>query len=145
MRRFIKYLLFLLIIAVIGIQFIEDERTNPPVTGDLIAPSEVKNIFRKSCYDCHSNETSWPWYSKIAPMSWLIEKDVNEGRKHLNFSEWETYNDSHKAENKSEIWEEVNSEEMPLKNYTYLHPNSVLDYSKKSIIKEWATKKKAWE
>ena len=145
MGKFIKYIFILIIIAVIGIQFIKVEKTNPPVTGDIKAPAEVKNIFRNACYDCHSNETEWPWYSSVAPISWFIEDDVRDGRKHLNFSEWETYKDTRKTKKRGEIWDEVNEGSMPLKMYTYLHPKSNLDFNQKSIIKEWATKKKAWE
>ncbi len=145
MRKFIKFILFLLVIAVIGIQFIKVEKTNPPVTGDIKAPEEVKYIFKKACYDCHSNETKWPWYSKYAPVSWLIADDVEEGRKHLNFSEWETYDDTKKSKKKSDIWEQINEDEMPIKMYTYLHPGSILDISQKKTIKEWATKKRTWE
>ena len=145
MGKFIKYIFILIIVAVIGIQFIKVEKTNPPVTGDIKAPAEVKNIFRNACYDCHSNETEWPWYSSVAPISWFIEDDVRDGRKHLNFSEWETYKDTRKTKKREEIWDEVNEGSMPLKMYTYLHPKSNLDFNQKSIIKEWATKKKAWE
>ena len=85
-----KFIIFL-VVVIIGIQFIPVERTNPPVVSDIDAPSEVKDILRKACYDCHSNETKWVWYTKIAPASFLAVKDVNEGREHLNFSEWGNY------------------------------------------------------
>jgi len=77
-----------LIIVVIAIQFVTVERTNPPVTGEINVTPELKSVLQKSCYDCHSNETVWPWYSKVAPVSWLVSKDVVEGREELNFSEW---------------------------------------------------------
>ena len=120
MGKFIKYIFILLIIAVIGIQFIKVDRTNPPVIGDIKAPDEVKNIFKKACYDCHSNETKWPWYSHVAPVSWIIEDDVSDGRRHLNFSEWENYKDTRKSKKRDEIWDEVKDGDMPIKMYTYL-------------------------
>ena len=69
-------------------QLVSFERTNPPVTGEIKAPGDVKPLLERACYDCHSNQTVWPWYSRIAPGSWLMHRDVIEGRKELNFSEW---------------------------------------------------------
>ena len=85
-----KFIIFL-IVVIVGIQFIPVERTNPPVQSDIDAPADVKAIFKKACYDCHSNETNWAWYTKIAPASFIAVDDVNTGRKHLNFSEWDKY------------------------------------------------------
>jgi len=138
MRRVKRIIFLLLIITFIGIQFIEVERTNPPVTADINAPTEIKTIFRTSCYDCHSNETVWPWYSKIAPVSWLVSNDVKDGRKHLNFSEWEKLYSEKRAKLKKEIWDEVNKDEMPLNIYTYLHPSAKLEMIQKDMIKKWA-------
>ena len=139
MKRIIKVIFVLLLIAFIGIQFIEVERANPPVTADLNAPPEVKIILKNSCYDCHSNETKWPWYSKVAPVSWVISDDVIEGRKHLNFSEWEKLYSEKRTKLKKEIWDEINQDEMPLDIYTYLHPDSKLDMIRKNIIKKWTS------
>ncbi len=139
MRRIRRTFFILLILAFIGIQFVEVEKGNPPVTADLNAPSEVKNIFKNSCYDCHSNETKWPWYSKIAPLSWLISKDVIDGRKHLNFSEWEKLFSEKRTKLKKEIWDQINQEEMPLNIYTYLHLKAKLDMIQKNIIKKWTS------
>jgi hypothetical protein len=79
----------LIVIGFIGIQFIPVPRTNPPVTSELQWDSPaIKELVRRACYDCHSNETVWPWYSYIAPMSWLVTHDVSEARRHMNFSQW---------------------------------------------------------
>ena len=86
------YSFLVLILAVIGIQFVPVNRMNPPVTGEIGAPEKVMAILHRSCYDCHSNKTVWPWYSYVAPISWLVADDVHEGRRHMNFSEWNTYN-----------------------------------------------------
>ncbi len=145
MRKFIKIFFAVIVLAFIGIQFVKVEKTNPPVTGDINVNSNLKNVFKNACYDCHSNETKWPWYSNIAPVSWLVADDVKEGRKHLNFSEWEKYNDTRKSRKREEIWEQVNEGEMPMKIYTYLHPSANLDVVHKNLIKEWATKKNPWE
>lgn len=138
MRRFLfKTIFILFILAFIGIQYIEVERTNPPVKNDLDAPIEIKNILRTSCYDCHSNETKWPWYSKVAPVSWLIIDDVYEGRKHLNFSEWGSLFSGKKNELKRSMWEEIVKDKMPLGKYIYLHPAASLELTQKNILKKW--------
>src|SRR5271166_3000619 len=73
------------------IQLVPMSMTNPPITQDVAAPAPVELILRRGCYDCHSNETRWPWYARVAPVSWLVIRDVNRGRKHVNFSTWDKY------------------------------------------------------
>jgi hypothetical protein len=138
MSTVLKTLFVIFLFALIGVQFIEVERKNPPVAADLIAPPEVKAILKTACYDCHSNETEWPWYSSVAPVSWMITDHVREGREHLNFSNWETLYSGKKAGLKKEIWEEINNGNMPLASYTYLHPSANLDQMQKLTIKQWA-------
>jgi hypothetical protein len=99
---------------------------------------EVSAILSRACYDCHSNKTEWPWYSKVAPMSWLVISHVNDGRRHLNFSEWETYDRSEAVKNMQEIDEEVGIEAMPLSSYTLLHPEARLTDQERTLISEWA-------
>ena len=137
MRRS-RIIIILVVLALIGIQFIEVDRSNPPVTGDLQASVEVKNILKTACYDCHSNETKWPWYSKVAPVSFLISNHVIEGREHLNFSSWGTMYIQKQKEYKKEIWEEIEKDEMPISNYTWLHPNANLTLDQRRLIKNWA-------
>ena len=136
---YLKILAAVLIVAFIGIQFIHIERTNPPITGEIDAPAPVKEIFRRSCYDCHSNETVWPWYSYIAPASWLLEDDVNEGRDELNFSEWSSYDDKRKQKKIKEIWEEVNEGEMPQWYYIIMHRDASLSDAEKQAIHDWTS------
>ncbi len=134
-----KFIIFLVVVF-IGIQFIPVERTNPPVVSDIDAPSEVKDILRKACYDCHSNETKWVWYTKIAPASFLAVKDVNEGRENLNFSEWGNYT-SKTEEIKKEIWEEVREEKRPRWQYRIFHSEAKLTPEEKNLLRNWATNK----
>ncbi len=136
-----RIIILLLILGLTGIQFIEVERTNPPVTAEIRAPSDIMEILKKSCYDCHSNETVWPWYSKVAPVSWLVEDDVTEGRKHLNFSTFESLDTSVKLKKKDEILEEVQNGEMPLDIYTLIHPNANLELLQIAKIEKWVTGK----
>jgi len=132
-----KKILIALVVIMIGIQFIPVERTNPPVSLDINAPGNISEILRTSCYDCHSNETVWPWYSKIAPVSFLVAGDVNEGRKNLNFSEWNKYEADKREKIFEEIVEEIEKENMPLPIYTFTHPNAKLDDHRIKLIKEW--------
>jgi hypothetical protein len=123
---------------VIAIQFIPASRTNPPVTAELDAPVKVLSVFKKSCYDCHSNETEWPWYSYIAPVSWLVSRDVKDGRLHLNFSKWENLSRKDIVKMKEEIWDEIEKGNMPLWKYTILHPDANLTQEDKNLIRDWA-------
>lgn len=137
MKRLIKIFFYFFAMFIVAIQFIKVDRTNPPVTAEINTAEDVKGILKTSCYDCHSNETKWPWYSYVAPISFLIVNDVKEGREKLNFSEWNKYDDVRKLKLKEEIWEEVEKDDMPLPVYTYSHPNSKLDFMKKEKIKKW--------
>lgn len=136
MKKFIVFI----VVVLIGIQFIPIERTNPPVPSEIDAPENIKAIFKKACYDCHSNETNWAWYTKVAPVSFLTVKDVNDGRKELNFSEWGNYTNKTKKV-MDEIWEEVREEQMPPWQYRVLHSESKLSQAEKDAIRSWATSK----
>lgn len=133
----LRIILMVIIIVLIGIQFVPVSKTNPAVTGEIKAPVDVMEILRTSCYDCHSNESVWPWYSNIAPVSWLVTSDVNEAREHMNFSEWDSYSAEDKAEDIEEIWEEIEEGEMPLWFYLPLHPQARLSDAQKETIKVW--------
>jgi hypothetical protein len=141
MGSFYKSIFVLMIITLVAIQFVEVERTNPPVSGEIEVPPEVMKILRMSCYDCHSNTTTWPWYIEVAPVSWLIANHVASGRRHLNFSEWNRYNDTKKEKKLKAILEEITADEMPLRSYTFVHPGSELDLTRKEVIKKWITGK----
>ena len=125
-------------IALIVIQFIPVKRTNPASISEIDAPADVKAIFRNSCFDCHSNETVWPWYSYVAPASWLLVSDVNEGRENLNFSNWGNLDRSKQTKLREEIWEEIREERMPLWQYRILHPGSKLSQEQKNLIRNWS-------
>jgi len=133
-----KKFLIALVVLFVGIQFIPVERTNPPVTSEVNAPADVKAILKKACYDCHSNETNWAWYTKVAPSSFLAVKDVNDGRKHLNFSEW---NVNKESKYKEEIWDEIREEQMPPWQYKIIHSEAKLTPEEKNLLRNWATNK----
>jgi hypothetical protein len=97
-----KRIALALLVLLLLIQLWPVERTNPPVSAPLEADPEVVAVLRAACYDCHSNETVWPWYSRVAPLSWQVAHHVEEGREELNFSEWGSYT----AETRREFAEE---------------------------------------
>ena len=121
----------------LAIQFVPVEQINPPVTGEIQAPEEVMQILRKACYDCHSNETVWPWYSYIAPISWTIESDVKVGRDDLNFSEWSDYSPMKQDFKQAQSGELVAEGEMPLWFYIPLHSEADLSKEEIELIVAW--------
>ncbi|MBT8377923.1 MAG: heme-binding domain-containing protein [Ignavibacteria bacterium] len=136
-----KKSLIVLAFIVVGIQFIPVERSNPPITGEINAPSNIKAILKKSCYDCHSNETHYAWYAYVAPVSFLVAKDVNNGRRSLNFSEWNKYDKEKREKILEVIMKEVNQGTMPLSIYTLVHPSAKLDPLKIKTLSDWVNKR----
>ena len=137
-RKFCKSILGLLAVGLVGIQFIPVVRSNPPVLAEIEAPEEVLTIFRRACYDCHSNETVWPWYSYVAPVSWLVESDINVGRGNVNFSEWNEYSQKLQNLKRYKIGEEVDEGEMPLWYYLPLHSEAKLSQADIDLIISWS-------
>ena len=129
-----------LLVVFAAIQVVRPERTNPPFdpADEIRAPRNVQPILERSCYDCHSNETRWPWYSNIAPMSWALADDVKEAREELSFSEWNAYTADHRAHMLEEICEQVEKGEMPQKPYTLMHPGAKLSIEDKRALCVWA-------
>jgi hypothetical protein len=138
MRRIIKWAIVVLIIALVAVQLVPVDRTNPPVETEVAAPAEVRAILRRSCYDCHSNETARPWYSRVAPVSWLVASDVHDGRAHLNFSTWNRLTAEGRIEAAREAWEMVEEGEMPLWFYLPLHPGARLSAEDRSVLRAWS-------
>lgn len=141
--KVLKIFLILLVIAFIVLQFIPNKMPEYSDAGkdDLISsgilPENISSILRTSCYDCHSNQTSYPWYSKVAPASWLLAKDIREGREELNFSNWGSNSKRRQIRNLRKINEEVTSGAMPLKNYLIIHRNARLSAEQKSALVKW--------
>src|SRR4051812_17472697 len=110
-----------LVVVLIGIQAIPVNRVNPARASSVPAPQNVSAILKRSCYDCHSNETVWPWYSHVAPFSWLIARDVHQGRRELNFSTWDSMTARRQARKMKETSKEVEEKEMPPFVYLIVH------------------------
>ena len=138
MNKVYKWAFRLVMVVLILIQFVPVDRSNPPVTGEVAAPNPVMEVLQNSCYDCHSNETRWPWYSRVAPVSWRISEHVQRGRGALNFSEWQSLSPEDQGEAREEIWEKVERGVMPLSDYLRMHPEAVLTDSQKDALRRWA-------
>ncbi|WP_010523271.1 heme-binding domain-containing protein [Aquimarina agarivorans] len=101
-------------------------------------PNEVKAIFRESCYDCHSNHTKYPWYASIGAINLMIDHHIEEGKEHLNFSEWDKYPEARQLHKLAEVHEEVEENEMPIKAYKLTHGD--LTAKQKQTLLEWSKK-----
>ncbi len=126
--------------SVLLIQFVRIDKTNPPLTPekDFIAitqpDEEVQSLLNSACYDCHSNTTSYPWYSNIAPVSWWLKHHVDEGRDELNFSKWGDYNEKRADHKLEECIELVKEGEMPLDSYTWTHGDAKLNNEQRAKL-----------
>jgi hypothetical protein len=138
MRRIVSWTLGVLAVVLVAIQLVPVERTNPPVEEEVDAPEEVVQVLRRACYDCHSNETVWPWYSRVAPASWLAVRDVTKGREELNFSTWNRLSTRERVEAMQESWEEVEEGEMPPWFYLPPHPEARLSPEDRELLRRWA-------
>jgi hypothetical protein len=147
--KILKWLALVVVIVLIGLQFVRPARTNPAVDESqtiharLEVTPQVAAILDRSCQDCHSNTTRWPWYSNVAPVSWLVIDDVNQGRSNLNLSEWGSM-DNRQAEKKlEEICEEVLDGEMPIPSYTRIHWSAKLSSADIKTLCEWTAAERA--
>jgi hypothetical protein len=137
-KRIAKWTLVVLSLVFVSIQFVPVDRSNPPVESDVPATIEERAVLRRSCYDCHSNETVWPWYSYVAPVSWLVANDVFEGRENLNFSTWNRMTSEEQIEALHECWEMVDEGEMPLWIYLPTHPDARPSAQDKAVLRAWS-------
>ncbi len=126
------------------IQVFRPERTNPKTPTDLSlaavnpAPAPVHHLLTSACFSCHSNQTVWPWYSGVAPFSWLIADDVKRGRRNLNFSEWGRYDTGDKAHHLKKMRELLEAGDMPPWDYRLVHSDARLSQAQVSLLTKWA-------
>jgi hypothetical protein len=132
-----KTVLLVLALVFLISQFLRIDKQNPPIISDIPADSSVKSILKRSCYDCHSNETKWPWYSNVAPVSWLISNDVKDARKHLNFSEWGSYSLEKRSSKLDDIRDQIRQGEMPLWYYSLMHSDARIKQKEREKIISW--------
>jgi hypothetical protein len=133
-----KSILVGFLVLLVAAQFVPVDRSAPPSETEVPAPPEVRAVLKRACYDCHSNETVWPWYSKIAPVSWLIARDVHVAREEMNYTAWNRLSPKKQAKRFKQSWTLVEEGEMPMSIYIPLHPEAKLTDADKALIKEWA-------
>lgn len=148
-RKVLKWLAIAVVCVLVGLQFVRPARTNPAfdqsqtIHSRLQVTPQVASILDRSCQDCHSNTTRWPWYSNVAPVSWFVIDDVNHGRSHLNFSEWGKL-DKRRADKKlEEMCEEVSDKLMPIDSYTWIHRSAKLSAEDIKTLCEWSEAERA--
>lgn len=143
--KILKYFLYVIVALFFLIQFVPSDlpENNDDISNDIMlaeqAPENVKLILNKACYDCHSNQTKYPWYSYVAPVSWLIAKDTRLGREELNFSEWKELSKRKKIKVLNEMEEEIEEKKMPLDIYTVIHKDAILSNEEIETITNWTT------
>jgi hypothetical protein len=143
MKR-LRYILIALVATLAVIQFIPVElpavtKENPKdiLKGTLVS-LDVAQLLKTSCYSCHSNETEYPWYSYVAPSSWLVVRDINKGREELNFSNWSDYDMRRMLSKLEDIGTEVSEGHMPMPIYTFMHPSAKLSDEQRQLIVLWS-------
>lgn len=144
MLKILKYFAVLLALAFAGVQFVRPARLNPPeVAGRGLEAHarltpEVESVLRRSCMDCHSNRTEWPWYSRVAPASWLVVDHVNQGRRELNFSDWARLGRDEAAFMLGLMCKEAQAGAMPMPSYTLLHRDARLSVEDVKTLCDWS-------
>ncbi len=129
--------ILILVAVLLLIQLVPVTRDNPPDRTGPGAPPAVEAVLKQSCYDCHSNETVWPWYSRVAPVSWMVVNDVHEGREKLNLSELTNISEESQHKVRKKLNEEVEEGAMPLWYYLPMHPEARLTPEDKATLKTW--------
>jgi len=145
MKKFFKRLLLLLLLVFVVIQFFRPAKNRSEgisahdITTKYAIPQDVQTTLKTSCYDCHSNNTSYPWYNNIQPVAWWMADHVNDGKKDLNFSEFTTYKIGKQYRKLEQINDLVKKDEMPIGSYTLIHRDAILNEQQKLSIANWVT------
>jgi len=143
LRKLLKWTAILLVVLFLGIQLMRPARSNPPVDESQTIEArtqmtpQVKAIFERSCNDCHSNKTVWPWYTNVAPISWWIVGHINEARQLMNLSEWGKLDRDRQDRKLRQICDEVTDGGMPLPSYLPMHPKAKLSEQDKKTLCDW--------
>jgi hypothetical protein len=145
LKKIFKRTFQILLLAFIAIQFFRPAKnkaegiSNNDISKIYTVPADVQSILKTSCYDCHSNNTVYPWYAEIQPAAWWLADHVKEGKKELNFSEFASYRIGRQYRKLEEINKEVKEGEMPLESYLWIHKNSKLSDQQKLTLANWVT------
>jgi len=120
------------------LQLFPAERSNPPVVWEVDCPAPVRGILERVCFDCHSHETRWPWYSRVAPVSWWVAGHVEDARADLNFSDWPAFDLEAQALARRSIEQQVEEDRMPLRSYRLMHRRARLSAAEREVLLRWA-------
>jgi hypothetical protein len=141
----LRKIFFILIALFVIIQFFHPDKNiddspaeNNDISKALPIPDNVQDILQKSCYDCHSNNTNYPWYAEIQPVAWWLNNHITEGKSEVNFNEFSTYSLRRQYKKLEEIIEQVKKGEMPLSSYTLIHKDAILNEGQKLALSSWA-------
>lgn len=138
-----KKILIAVAVVLILIQFVRIDKTNPETVleNDFISvnapPAEIATILKTSCYDCHSNQSVYPWYSNVAPISWFLKNHINEAREHLNFSEWALYGTKDQIHVLKACGKEIENGKMPMSSYLIMHSEAKLSETQQKVLVEY--------
>ena len=144
MRKILKIGVIVLVLGFVIAQLVQPNFTNPPlVESETLAastemPPDVQAVLARSCNDCHSNQTKYPWYSYVTPFNWFLADHIEEGRHEVNFSVWNTYSKEKKVRKLSEVCEQVEQGAMPLPSYLWIHRSAALSASEVDLLCNWA-------
>ena len=148
MKKALKIIVIVLAAAFVIAQFIRPDRTLPPenpaetLEASTQVPPDVESILTRSCADCHSNRTVYPWYSNVSPFSWFLANHINEGRRELNISTWNTTDVKRKVRKLDKICEEVQNGEMPLPSYLWIHWDAKVSQNDINTLCAWTDTEK---
>jgi cytochrome c553 len=149
MKKTLKIVLIVLVVAFAAIQFYRPDTTAPAIVqaetleASANVPENVNQILTRSCNDCHTNKTIYPWYSQIVPASIFLADHISEGRQELNFSVWNTYETNRKRRKLDQICEQVTEKEMPLPSYLWIHRDAKLSDEDIKTLCDWANGERA--
>ena len=148
-KKILKVVVVVIAVGLVVIQFFRIDKANPPIVESetlqaaVSVPPDVALIIGRSCNDCHSHKTVYPWYSNVQPVGWWLKYHMNDGMRHLNFSKFNTYEPKKKSHKLEEICEEVRAGNMPLPSYLWGHSEAVLSENDKTTLCDWANAERA--
>src|SRR4029079_1791023 len=149
LKKGLKVAVIILAGLFVAIQFYRPDRNNPPETAantlesSTAVPDDVRMILTRSCADCHSNRTTYPWYSNVSPFSWFLDNHIRDGRREVNISDWNTYETRKKVRKLDEICQQVEDGEMPLPAYLWIHWDAAMQPGDAQKLCAWANVEKA--
>ena len=141
--KVVKKVLILLLIVFVGIQFVPTNRNQSTEILDtdfsktFEVPQDVQQLLETSCYDCHSNNTNYPWYNKIQPVSWFLEHHIEEGKEELNFSDFGSYSGRKQKSKLKSVISQIEDDKMPMPSYTVMHADAKLSEADKKLLINW--------